>query len=190
MNKGLKFVVIFIISVCFGGVLVVIMLPKTFNFKHELVINQPIDYCWNLYNNDSMRAEWITNLDELTYVEGKSGEEGAKRNVFYKEDTNSRVKVVETILELDSPFHYKYSQEVKPLLFMTTEVRFVAKDSFSTVLTSKLDAKATNRLFKLFMFGTKKGIKKQTGEDLEKLKQLMEKGGLEAFRKENPLPIQ
>jgi hypothetical protein len=189
MNKGLKFVVIFILSVCFGGILVVLLLPKSFNFTHELVISQPVEHCWNVYNDDSLRTEWITNLDELTYFEGEKGVEGAKRNVFYKEDS-SRVKVVETILELDSPFHYKYSQEVKPLLLMTTEVRFVAKDSFSTILTSKLSAKATNRLFKLFMFGTKKGIKKQTGEDLDKLKQLLEKGGLEAMKKQDKVYLQ
>jgi hypothetical protein len=184
MNKVLKYVVIFIVAVCFGGVVVVLFLPKTFDVTNELLINKPIAHCWEVLNDDSKRKEWIQGVDSIYYSEGTPGTEGAVRILHYKEDTND-VTVIETIMELDSPFHYKYTQESRPVLLMTREFRLVERDSLSTILTSKLHAESTNSMFKYFMFGIKKGVRVQVEQNLNHLKEIMEKGALEAKIKES-----
>lgn len=144
-----------------------------------MVIEQPIAHCWEVLNDDEKRLEWLEGVDSFYYSEGEPGTVGAVRNLHYKEDTNS-VTVIETIMELDSPFHYKFTQESRPVLLMTREFRLVEKDSFSTILTSKLHAESTNNLFKYFMFGIKKGVKSQVEKNLQNLKEIMERGALQA----------
>ena len=179
MNKTLKYVVIFIVSVSLGGVLAAFLLPKSFKYEQEMVIEKPMEACWDTYRDDDQRANWVDLFERVVHMEGTPGQQGAIRNVYYKEDTMEYM-IVESIQELDSPFHIKYKETANDILSLLTDVTFVELDSNRTLLKVKVSASTDNKPFKFRMFGLKKGFKELTNNRLQRLKSLLEKGGLEA----------
>lgn len=179
MNKAVKYLVIFIVSVSLGGVLAAALLPKSFNIAHEMEINQPIEVCWDGIRDDSLRLDWVEYYKGMKHVEGEPNTEGAVRDLRYVQDTIENI-IKETLLEIDSPFHYKFRQNARDLYILTKEIRFIEQDSNRTLVKTTVEAKSENRLFKFMMFGMKSGEKERTKNEMLRFKELMEKGGLEA----------
>lgn len=140
-------------------------------YKSEITINAPFAKVWQFYTDPESMPKWQPTFRGMEHLEGEPGRPGAVSLMKY-EMRGSIEELTETIHEM-SEGHMKATYATPGVVnHMTSDIIKVDENTTKVVLESEfLFSGLMMKLMGLFMPGM---FKKQTQEDLARLKQAIE----------------
>lgn len=141
-------------------------------YQQSILINKPIDMCWELMDNPDNLKKWQPNLISFKQIEGKLGEEGSKMEMVYK-NGKKEMTMIETIVINDGPELYEASYDMKGVHNRMVS-RMQAKGKNQTLWTTEQEFEFNNFFMRIMAFVFKGAFLRQTQKIQQQFKEFAE----------------
>lgn len=176
IKKALKLIGIFLLAFMVIFLVIIWAAPEEVSVETSVNVNASVDTVWSYYTNTDLLDQWLTNFDSLAVVSGDPLTEGSELTLWMF-NGERRSQMTETITKVEPPSTYHFTTSVPDVMRINNRVRFEPKPDGTTTITQNTHVKAEIWLIELYLFNANERMEEQFGQDLQKFKALVEKGG-------------
>lgn len=171
--KIVRFAIIFILFGLVGTFVATFFAPDEHTADTEVVVDRPIEACWNACLNPEVMLNWMDNLDSVNtvfssydksdYVAKFYFSDGERQTqTHYEVDTVIPFQMAETHIDLDEKINLKTYFEFKQI------------DSSKTQVNVRTTLKPDGWLFKLMLSGASDGLEDKRKNEMNAMKKWVE----------------
>ena len=171
--KIIKYVLIFVGFGLAGTILATFFAPKNHIVVHNVIINQPLEQCWDAAFNPTIIPNWRDNLDSVETVSGVYDETGYKAHFVFSDAE----QISKPTYELDSVFDKESATSsivLNDKIRLDTKYVFKAVDSVSTELKVTTTLTPSGWMYKVMFAGAGNGLEVKRQAELDNLKKWLE----------------
>lgn len=158
-------------GVVIAAFLAIGIVKPSVSISHSTLVNRSPEVVWKVFTDASRAKEWMTGLMSMETVSGTRMTVGSRHKLVFLEN-DRRVEMQETITALEPGKLYAFDSSMEQMTGSTT-VRLTPKDG-GTQLTFEGDFRGRSMLWRSLMAILQPMIDKRQGEDMDKLKALVE----------------
>lgn len=169
--KIVKYVLIFVGFGVVGTFMATFFAPDSHVAETTIVVNKPIDLCFDVVHEPDYIRKWIDDVDSITCaVDGCEIKEGYKAQLHFTGGSTAMYEITE--MEQDASVLTQITIDDRAKL--TAGYSLKAIDSSTTEIYVKSSLEPQGWLYKVMLSGAEEGFKTKRAGEVAKLKQLLE----------------
>jgi hypothetical protein len=168
--KLLKRIAIFIISIISFFILTGLLFPKI-HFESRIEVTKPVDKAFFTFLDINRMGEWLTGFKKIEYLSGMPNTPGSKFKLIFVIN-DKEIVAIQEVSDFKWNKVFAFTLENK-MMKVNTRTEFIEKDK-STEIVSTNVVQGRGILWKFLVPFMKSGLKKQSQEDFDRLKKVIE----------------
>lgn len=144
---------------------------------NEVVVNAPVEFCWDVYQDESRISDWMEGVKSITLTEGLAGRVGAKQKIVMSSSEGSSLsasasELSRTITKVSAPNNFSFDY-TNSIIDGRSDITFITNDS--TTIIKSVDKFSGKELWmRSTMFLMKSSINSKTQAQFDRLKLIIE----------------